>query len=168
VVTFRFVQGFLCTVVVFVFMAFLQDPAITKEDETELYALAHRVHENINAERHTRGLNTLRWNEELAGEARRHAANMARRRFFYHVEPPRGGLAERLDWAGIEWNRCSENLYKFFGIHDPAEDVVQAWLNSSTHRKNLLDLWMVESGVGVAVQPDGALLIVQEYMYPEP
>jgi uncharacterized protein YkwD len=39
-------------------------------------------------------------------------------------------------------------------------------MKSPGHRKNVLDLGMVEAGVGIAVKSDGTLLIVQQYIYP--
>ena len=164
--SFRLIQGILCMLLMLVPSALPEDFAFRESGEENLQVLAHRVHEKINAERHTRGLKVLNWNEKLAGEAKRHAANMAHRRFFSHMDPLRGDLSERLDTAGIAWNRCAENLYKEKGNRNPATSVVQAWLNSPGHRKNMLDLWMIEAGVGVAMGPDGVLHIVQTYMYP--
>jgi len=153
---------------VFVSTALPQKSVFPKTEVNELNSLECRVHDSVNTERHSHGLKKLLWNESLADEARRHAANMAHRQFFSHTDPTRGDLAERLDRAGIAWNRCSENIYKEKGIRDPAADVVTAWMNSPGHRKNLMDLWMVEAGVGVAMQPDGTMLIVQAYIYPDP
>lgn len=156
----------LCALAMFASMVFPQISFLPIADETGLQTLARKVYDNINAERRARGLHTLHWNEELAGEARRHAVNMARRKFFDHVDPQRGDLAERINGSGIQWYRCSENLYREKEIRDPAEHVIQAWLNSPEHQKNMLDFWMAETGVGVAIQPGGVVFIVQEYMYP--
>lgn len=87
---------------------------------------------------------------------------------FFHVDPGRGDLANRLDSIGIDWNRCSENLYLEKGIKDPAAHFVQSWQNSPGHRKNMLDFWMFEAGVGAALQNDGVLVIVQAYVYQGP
>jgi uncharacterized protein YkwD len=148
--------------------AMTQNPVALKTEQAGPDTLAKQIHRNINTKRKSLGLNALRWNEELAHEARRHAASMAKGRFLSHVDPRRGNLWERLDSAGVAWSKCSENIYKERGILDPAADVVAAWLNSPSHRKNMLDLWMVEAGVGVATQPDGSILVVQVYMYPIP
>ena len=80
--SFRLIRGLLWTLAVFVSMALPQDSVSQKTEKTDLYSLARSIHENINAARQARGLNKLRWNEKLAGEAGLHATNMAHRRFF--------------------------------------------------------------------------------------
>lgn len=52
---------------------------------------------------------------------------------------------DRLNAAGISWSTCAENIAQ--GQTSPSS-VVQAWINSSGHRKNLLNTSVDTIGVG--------------------
>jgi uncharacterized protein YkwD len=131
----------------------------------ELQQIEQQVYKKVNDIRNENRLPAVRWNEALASEARRHAGNMVERHFFAHEDPRRGELAERLDESGIDWSKCAENIYQEKGLDKPAEEAVKAWLQSPGHRKNMLDSGFTETGIGVAVQPDGSLYIVQEFIW---
>ncbi len=123
-----------------------------------------QIYQEVNRVRGAAGIPPLAWNEALAGEAKRHASNMAQMGFFSHHDPSRGELADRLSAAGIVWSRCAENLYEEKGVSDPARRAVSMWLSSVNHRKNILDATLSECGVGVVSQPDGTIVIVQEFL----
>ena len=144
-------------------LPFLSEPAATTADS--LRRIEQQIHQEVNRVREAAHLPALKWNEPLAAEARRHARNLATRRFFAHDDPTRGDLASRLDKSGIEWMRCAENLYEQGGNNNPAQGAVKAWLNSPGHRKNMLDSMLTDSGVGVALQRNGTLVIVHELMW---
>jgi uncharacterized protein YkwD len=136
------------------------------EPAGDLGRLELQVHRAVNKERARRKLPALAWNDRLSAEARRHAVNMARYRFFAHEDPRRGDLADRLDSSGIDWNRCAENLYEEKGQwNNLAASAVKAWLGSPGHRRNMLDSTFSEAGVGAAVQKDGTVLIVQNFVW---
>jgi uncharacterized protein YkwD len=141
-------------------------PAVDAQasDIKALRQIEGQVYAAVNQLRNTEGRPELKRNEHLALEAKRHAENMAVRRFFAHEDLRRGDLAQRLDASGIGWERCAENIYQEKEIRDPAEDAVHSWLNSPGHKKNMLDLNLSETGVGVAVRHDGKLIIVQEFL----
>ena len=141
---------------------FLQNPPARSAQD--LSRIEMQVHQAVNRERQAARLPPLAWNEGLAAEARRHAANMARKSFFAHEDPLRGDLARRLDASRIAWTRCAENLYEIKGPGEPARRAVAAWLRSPIHRRNMLDNGLRETGVGTALRRDGALVIVQELM----
>jgi uncharacterized protein YkwD len=122
-----------------------------------------RVHQYVNRERSSNHLPTLNWSAQLAEEARRHARNIAGRRFFSHIDPSRGNIDRRLNNAGILWQRCAENLYEG-NTGDPATEAVNAWLRSAGHRRNLMDSMFDETGVGAAQRGDGVIVIVQAYV----
>lgn len=131
---------------------------------SDLHAIESQIYRNINEIRNSAGLKPLAWNEQLAGEARRHAYNMAGRRFFGHKDPARGDLADRLDGSGIQWRLCAENLYEEKGINEPAQRAVYQWLHSPRHKKNIFDSRLVESAVGVAADADGMIIVVQDFI----
>ena len=139
----------------------LENPrAMTPE---ELHRIAMQVHRYVNEERLSRKIPELGWNEPVALEAGRHAANIASRRFFSHRDPTRGDLDTRLNRSGIEWRRCGENLYEG-SLEEPARAAVQAWLHSRGHFQNMMDSMFSEAGVGVAQRSDGTIVVVEAFV----
>ncbi len=143
-------------------LSFLSDPVPPATED--LRSIELRVHEIVNRERSSHRKPELVWSEPLAAEARRHANRIASGRFFSHQDPVRGDIDRRLNKSGIEWLRCAENIYEG-NSRDLAGDAVKAWLQSSGHRKNMLDSMFSEDGVGVAVRRDRTIVIVQEYIF---
>ena len=139
-------------------------PGSNPGSESSLQKLEQQIFQKVNAARAENQAPPLSWKEELASEARRHARNMAARSFFSHEDPQRGEISKRLDASGINWNRCAENIYREQGLQNPTEDAIQSWLQSSGHRTNMLDRGFAETGVGVAVQPDGTTYVVQVFI----
>jgi uncharacterized protein YkwD len=108
----------------------------------------------VNAERTSRGLRPLRRDADLAQAAREHSADMVRHDFFSHTSPGGETLKDRVREAGYGkpgqgW-RAGENLG--WGTQDRASPnaLVDAWLESSAHRRILLSSDYREIGVGVA------------------
>ncbi len=126
-----------------------------------------RVFQEINRVRRSHGLNVLTWNESVAHEARRQAYNMAARKFFSHDDPVRGALAHRLKLSHVEWMACAENLFRERGYKDPSAAAVKGWMESSGHRKNILDPEFTQTGIGVAVDIE-SVFIVQDFIRPLP
>ena len=56
-------------------------------------------------------------------------------------------LLTRIDFVGFEWTFIAENVA---GGHNSAQDVVDAWMNSSGHRANILSTNTDLIGVGAA------------------
>jgi uncharacterized protein YkwD len=108
----------------------------------------------VNAERTSRGLKPLRRDGDLAQAARRHSADMARRNYFSHVTPGGEDLGDRLREAGYGdpgdgW-RAGENLGWGTGNRATPASLVDEWLASDGHRRNMLKESFRELGVGVA------------------
>lgn len=104
-----------------------------------------------NQERTKAGLPALVWDEELARAARYHAADMAAERYFEHDSYDRingnlkkvGDTFERI--ARFSSRSRSENIA--FGSPTPAE-VMQSWMHSPGHKRNILDKKVLRLGVG--------------------
>jgi hypothetical protein len=67
----------------------------------DLRRIEQQVHQSVNQERSLNRMPALKWNKELAAEARRHARHLAGGDFFSHVDPSRGDIDARLDQAGL-------------------------------------------------------------------
>jgi uncharacterized protein YkwD len=95
------------------------------------------------------GLPALKWNDKLGTAARSHSEDMKKRGFFNHTNPDGLDAGDRITAAGYEWRACAENIYmRSRGVN--AVDAVDAWVNSSGHRENLLTTICDELGVGVS------------------
>jgi uncharacterized protein YkwD len=130
------------------------------------YLEERRVFELTNAERRRHHLQGLRWNDDLAGEARRHSVRMMQARFFSHEDPERGPLPRRLARSGFYFRGAAENLNYSRGYQDPAAAAVQGWMESPGHRKNLLDPDYTQIGIGVARAQDGTWYVTQIFLRP--
>ena len=79
------------------FVAVLQRPG---QPEVRIPDLERRVHELINKERVKHKVGSLRFDKELGEIARAHSADMAKRKFFSHVNPDGRNATERGKKAG--------------------------------------------------------------------
>jgi uncharacterized protein YkwD len=95
----------------------------------------------------------LRPDAQLDVAAARHAADMFERRYFSHVSPGGGDLADRAKRAGYALRRCSwrigEVLAWGVGPRATAASTVKAWMDSPGHRRILLSGRYREVGVGL-------------------
>ncbi|MEV0900112.1 CAP domain-containing protein [Actinoplanes sp. NPDC049802] len=117
------------------------------------------------ANRHRRdaGCGPLTLDRRLIEAANRHAADMARRGYFDH-ESPRGERAgSRVTDAGYEWSRYGENIAR--GQDSPYQ-VMNEWMESPGHRRNILDCRLDQMGVGLALSDRGTPYWVQELATP--
>ena len=88
----------------------------------------------------------LRVDERLVAAAQGHSDDMAARDYFDHESPEGEGPGERAAAEGYtEWS--GENIALGYAI---AEAVVEGWMDSPGHRRNILDCDSKATGVGVA------------------
>jgi len=104
-----------------------------------------------NQERVNQGLPALAMNNFLNQAAARKAADMFARNYWAHVSPAGTQPWYFVTQAGYSYRYAGENLARDFS--DPGS-VVTAWMNSPTHRENLLSNRYQDIGVAVV---DGTL-----------
>ena len=126
--------------------------------------LARRIFLRINQIRERNGADSLQWSDAIANCARQQSVRKADLRFPGHEDPERGGVADRLRTAGIDWTRCGENLFMERGWDDPVNFAVVNWWYSPSHQANLLNPAYTESGVGLAQGLDQAWFITQIFV----
>jgi uncharacterized protein YkwD len=127
--------------------------------------LEKHVFDLINAERAARGLARLKWDNQVAEVARLHSRNMAVEKFFGHRGSDGSMVDSRADKIGLRnWNAIGENIAFMRGYDDPAELAVEKWLNSTSHRKNLLSPQWNESAIGIAMTEDGTYYLTQVFL----
>lgn len=100
-----------------------------------------------NNDRARYNLGSLTTNSKLSAAAQMKANDMAARGYFSHDTPD--GVAP-WDWfqkGGYEFTQAGENLAVFFS---DSMQVEEAWMNSPSHRANILNGHFTEIGIAVA------------------
>jgi uncharacterized protein YkwD len=131
-------------------------PASLSEAEME-----QKVWAAINEYRQRQGLVGLDWNEGLAAISRQHSADMAAGRApFSHngFDGRMAAAAKLIPLAGM-----AENVAYNIGMSDPVSGVVQGWLDSPGHYRNIVGNYKI-SGVGVVKGPDNAYYFTQLFV----
>jgi uncharacterized protein YkwD len=130
-----------------------------------LLAVEHRTFDLINREREKRGLRSLAWSDDAAELARIHSRSMAQNNFFSHQGLDGSMVNDRAEQMGLfDWRAIGENIAFNRGYDQPVELAVQKWLESPSHRENLLNKSWVETGVGIAVSRDGSYYFTQVFI----
>lgn len=99
----------------------------------------------VNEIRTKNGLNKLREDWELSRVARYKSQDMKDNKYFSHTSPVYGSPFEMMKNFGISYRSAAENIAK--GQKSP-QAVVNAWMNSSGHRANILNGSYTHIGVG--------------------
>lgn len=114
----------------------------------DLPAVRREVLALINAERAKVRARPLTLEPRLAVAAQRHADDMLKRGYFAHESPEGKSVRQRAKEAGYTWHAVGENIAE--GQLSAAQ-VVEAWMNSPEHRRNILDRDFVHMGLGLAL-----------------
>ena len=96
-------------------------------------------------ERNSRGLPSLTMDWELSRVARYKSQDMHDKGYFSHTSPTYGSPFDMMSSFGIAYRSAGENIAK--GQASP-QAVVNAWMNSSGHRANILNASFKKIGVG--------------------
>jgi uncharacterized protein YkwD len=134
---------------------------IIQPDDEEL---ASQMLSLVNIERARVGVSPLTHSEKLTQAAEEYACVMAAEDFFDHVHPVTGeGPGARAADAGYEFFAVGENLA---GGQMTSAEALDGWMNSPSHRTNMLSPEWKESGIGI--RRGGSLRIywVQEFGNP--
>ncbi|WP_077624320.1 CAP domain-containing protein [Sediminibacillus massiliensis] len=117
--------------------------------DQQLNQFEQEVVELTNEERAKNGLSPLKIDNELSKVAREKSSDMAENGYFSHNSPTYGSPFDMMKQFGISYNTAGENIAK--GQRSP-EEVVEAWMNSEGHRKNILNADFTHIGVGYVEQ----------------
>lgn len=99
----------------------------------------------VNVERANAGLPALKSDWELARVAEHKSQDMHDKKYFSHTSPTYGSPFTMMKNYGIQYKAAGENIAQ--GQRTP-EEVVNAWMNSSGHRANILNKNYTHIGVG--------------------
>ncbi len=115
------------------------------ENDSAVLEYEREVIRLVNEIRVQNGLNELKHNWELSRVARYKSQDMKDRGYFSHTSPTYGSPFQMMKSFGITYRSAGENIAR--GQRTPSE-VVNAWMNSSGHRANILNASFTEIGVG--------------------
>ncbi len=166
---------------------------ITKNNINYFYAniplLERKVHNLVNSEREKFGLSKLSWSPKINLVARKHSEDMVKRNYFEHESPEGHDFSWRYLQAGIYCNiqvgnyiyEGGENIFQgwtykriwykngieiskdWYTIDEIAKIIVESWMNSSGHRKNILTPYWRSEGIGIAISKEGKVLVTQDF-----
>lgn len=115
----------------------------------------------VNVERSKRGLSKLDFNVELSNIATLKSQDMINKNYFSHTSPTYGSPFDMMERFNVSYRSAGENIAK--GQRTP-QDVVNAWMNSSGHRANILNSNYTDLGVGVAKSSNGTMYWTQMFI----
>lgn len=118
----------------------------------------------VNAVRARHHLIALKRSPDLDRVASEHSADMARRNYMSHYSPEGTNPVDRIMRSGLSgFTLAAENLGKT-NRRDPNREIVDNWLASPDHRRNLLTPPFNTTGIGIARAADGSLIYTQVYV----
>lgn len=161
--------------------------SVLTETVTEVTQLEQEIHQWTNHYRQEHDLNPLSFNLELANIARTHSQDMAQNNYFSHTNLQDEGPADRAERERFHchinlsfgWyvKGISENIWQgwiysytiggvpggFLSSSKLAQNIVDDWMNSPGHRKNILTEFWKSEGIGVAITEDGKVYATQDF-----
>jgi uncharacterized protein YkwD len=115
---------------------------------TDLAAVRQSVLDKVNAERAKAHVRPLLLEPRLDAAAQHHAQDMLARGYFAHASPEGKTVRQRAEAAGYRWHAIGENIASG---QLSVDEVVQAWMKSPEHRRNILDRDFIHMGLGLAL-----------------
>ena len=111
----------------------------------ETTSQAEAVLKLVNDERAKQNLKPLTLSAKLTDIATMKSKDMADKNYFDHTSPTYGSPFQMLQDFGVTYKAAGENIAA--GQKSP-EEVMNAWMNSSGHRANIMNANYTELGVG--------------------
>lgn len=127
---------------------------------------AQKVLDQTNQQRAKLGLTTLKYNPVLSQSATKKAQDMFANNYWSHNSPNGTTPWDFFKSAGYKYSVAGENLARDF--YD-TESLMKAWMNSPTHKANIINTKYQEIGIGVVNGTLGGIkttLVVQHFGTP--
>jgi hypothetical protein len=112
---------------------------------------ANRLLTETNERRTANSKPTLHINDSLSIAAQAKANDMAMKNYWSHYTPAGEAPWTFIDKSGYAYSKAGENLAYGFSTSD---ETVKGWMNSPTHKANMLDPAFTEVGFGFANAAD--------------
>ena len=127
---------------------------------------AQKVLDQTNQERSNLGLSELKYNSLLSDSATKKAKDMFTNNYWAHTSPSGTTPWDFFKSVGYQYSVAGENLARDF--YD-TESLLKAWMNSPTHKANIINSKYQEIGIGVVNGTLGGIkttLVVQHFATP--
>lgn len=108
---------------------------------------AAEVFRLVNVERAKEGLSAYAWNDALMEASQFKSEEMSELNYFDHTSPVYGGFSGIINLYLKNYGGAGENIAQGYGT--PAA-VVNGWMNSDGHKKNILSSGFTQIGIGYA------------------
>jgi len=122
-------------------------------DEKEVFDL-------INKQRTNNGLSALKMDSEVQRVAKIKAKDMVNNSYFSHTSPTYGSPFEMLQSFKVSYKTAGENI----AGNSSNSGAVNAWMNSSGHKANILNNSFNYTGIGVVSSPKYGKVYVQMFI----
>ncbi len=99
----------------------------------------------INSERKNASINILEKDTSLYDAAQIKSDDMVKNNYFSHTSPTYGSPFKLLQDLGISYNTAGENI----AGNSDIKKAFESWMNSSTHKKNILSTTYNYIGIGI-------------------
>lgn len=120
-------------------------PAAPAPATGDVNNFVQQVIDLTNAQRSKNGLPALKADAQLNSVAQKKSVDMQQNNYFSHTSPTYGSPFDMMRDFGVSYKSAGENIAQ--GQRTPQE-VVNAWMNSEGHRKNILSGNFTHIGVG--------------------
>ncbi len=117
----------------------------------------------VNEERGKENLSPLTLNPELTIAAAKKGTDMFGKNYWAHISPTGTTPWKFITDSGYQYVYAGENLAKSFNT---SEEVVNAWVNSPTHRANIMKKEYTDIGLAImngSLNGEETTLVVQEF-----
>ena len=114
--------------------------------------MATEIAAGLNQSRRANGEAPLQFNRKLGSAAMRHACDMLANDFFAHQGSDGSNSHARVTTVGYDACIVAENIA--WGYPRPTQ-IIDGWMNSPGHRRNMLHPRIEEFGVGITQGPRG-------------
>jgi len=151
------------------------EPNTTREErEMSTEQIAFDIHYEVNEVRKLHGLKPLSWSSTIAEIAKNYSQDMSERNYLSHISPEGKDVAYRYEQANFVCARELSNGDILKGAENLAEisypddltgigtRIVQSWMDSPSHKQNLLFKEYGKEGIGVVISDD-VLHITQNF-----
>ncbi len=135
-------------------------PTLTTPPDNVNKSMAEQILALVNAERKKAGVDPLTLSTEVSSVAQVKSDDMAKNGYFDHNSPTYGSPFTMLSDFGVTYRTAGENIAK--GQQTP-EAVMNAWMNSSGHKANILSPNFKQLGVGYSAN-NGSPVWVQMFI----
>lgn len=155
-------------VVLFAILSLIAVSQVVNTSAPQILGINYSISENdllseTNRVRAENGLAPLTMNTQLANAAAGKAQHMFLHNYWAHFAPDGTSPWDFIQGAGFEYIYAGENLAKGF---TGSSEIVNAWMNSPTHRENLLSPKYTQIGFAVAegdLLDEETVLVVQMF-----